>query len=362
MILLKNPKVKTQGIRNLLRQTFMTPPTSWMQVVIILIVGMLFIWMPQNPPPIDWDLYTSGFWSNFPQTYLASRNLVAPPWGLILLLPYYLMQAAGARVLSVLAIGWLTRSRNWPLSRFLAITLSPYFLWTMAKSNMDILVMVFPVLLWEVSGGKKWAGVGRGFALALFLLKPQCTILMLIYLLWTSRKEWRLLVQPLGIVAILVIPISLVGTPPLLLQWLANLMQPSADNHAAWSLNNVSLTAALGPVAGVASLLCTGVLLRVLWKARLIAWRPDQTISALFLGSMFLVPYTSQQSLSGGLAFVPSWTGVLSQWLVVGLLLLQPGNFAVMPFAAFAVSLLAILVSGVNAHAPEMQQAAQPAR
>ncbi len=143
------------------KKIFLTRPTGWIQFGIVFAVALVFIWMPQREP-IDWNLNLMGFWSNIPKTYIDNPNFVYPPWGLILLLPYYLIQAAGARILSVLTIGWLTYKREWPLLLFFAVVLSPYFLVTMAKSNMDILVIVFPVLLWEFSKGRRWEIIGRG--------------------------------------------------------------------------------------------------------------------------------------------------------------------------------------------------------
>ncbi|HSR20716.1 MAG TPA: hypothetical protein VLL49_07365, partial [Anaerolineales bacterium] len=178
--------MRTRSARSSVLQILRAAPSSPMQLLVVLLVSTLFLWMPQSPTS-DWVLYTQGFWDNFPQTYLRNRNLVSPPWGLILLLPYYLMQAGGARVFSALVIAWLTRARGRPLLHFLGIVLSPYFLLTMWFSNIDILIIVLPTLLWEYSNGRRWAGVMRGLALGLFLLKPQCSILIVIYLLWNSR-------------------------------------------------------------------------------------------------------------------------------------------------------------------------------
>jgi hypothetical protein len=302
----------------LFRTIFLTPPDSLIQILIILLMSLFYIWMPQKLP-IDWDLNTKGFWSNIPQTYMINRNFVYPPWGLILMLPYYLIHAVGARVLSAMLIGWLTHLRKWPLSYFFAIVLSPYFLLTMARSDMDILVIVFPVLLWEIAKGKRWESIARGISISILLLKPQCTLLLLIYLLWTNRKEWKKILVQLGIVAGLIVPINFVGSPPLLFQWLANILHPSPQNLSYWSINNISLTARFGILISTGILLLAILILALLLKGRVIAWKIDQTISSLLLGSMYLTPYTSQQSLSSGLAFIPSWPGFLLQWFCIGL-------------------------------------------
>ena len=313
-----------------------------MQFVIILVVSLVFIGMPQVPP-IDWDLYTKGFWSNIPQTYLNNGNLVSPPWGLILLLPYYLMRPAGARVLSVLTIGWLTYKREWPFFRFFAVVLSPYFVLTMAKSNMDILVIVFPILLWEASKGRPWAVVARGLSLSMLLLKPQCTVLLILSLLWSSRNEWKHALAELALVGLIVIPISLVGSPPLLFQWLNNILRPSPQNAYDWSINNISLTAKFGLWPALVILSLTILILFLLVRTRRIPWDNDQTISSLLLGSMYLLPYTSQQSFSSALAFIPSWPAFFLEFLGVGLGVVTFHVNSNIPLWAFSVALFSLM-------------------
>ena len=343
--------MRTRSARSSVLQILRAAPSSPMQLLLVLLVSTFFLWMPQSPPS-DWELNTRGFWANMPQTYLVNRDFVWPPWGLILLLPYYLMQAGGARVLSVLVIAWLTRARNWPLSHFFAIALSPYFLLTMAKSNIDILIIVLPTLLWEYSNGRRWAGVMRGFALGLLLLKPQCSSLIVIYLLWNGRREWKMLAQALATAAILIVPISLVGNPPLLVQWLSNLTQPSAQNRFYWTINNLSLTARLGWASGLGLVLLAVALFWLLWRRGRIAWGRDQTLPALFLASMFAMPYTSMQSLAGALAFIPAWGGIWPQWLGIGVLLLNRGSYGDESFVGFGVGVLALLASSLRARAP----------
>ncbi len=338
----------------LTRNIFLTTPTRWIQFAIVSAVAMIFVWMPQRTP-IDWDLNLTGFWSNIPQTYLENPNFVYPPWGLILLLPYYLIRAAGARVLSVITIGWLTHNRKWPLLLFFAIVLSPYFLVTMAKSNMDILVIVFPILLWEFSAGKRWEIYARGISFSMMLLKPQCTFFILIYLLWISRNEWRKILAELAIVSILVIPISYIGSPPLIVQWLNNLTNPSSQNQFYWSINNISLTAKLGFWIAFGILSIAALIAILLRRAKVISWGKDQTISSLLLFSMYLLPYTSQQSLSSGLAFIPSWPGFLIQWLGVGIGLGTSAFYDNISLWVFSISFLSLLLYSYLKHRKEMK-------
>lgn len=234
------------------------------------------------------------------------------------MLPYYLMRAAGSRVISVWVIGWLAYKREWPLTNFFFIVLSPYFMLTMTKSNMDILVIVLPILLWETAQGKRWEVLGRGLSISVSLLKPQVTILTILFLIWTSRKEWKKALAQIAIAGLVVLPISFIGSPPLLLQWLNNIFHPSYQNAVYWTINNLSLSAAYGFWIALGILSIIIFILSLLIKTRMISWNRDQTLSSLFLISMYLLPYTSQQSFSSGLAFIPSLSGFILQWLRVG--------------------------------------------
>ncbi len=306
-----------------LKKTFTTTKYGLLQFSIILLVALLFIRLPQNLLN-DWDLNTNNYWTDIPNTYLNNPNLVYPPWGLILLFPYYLLHTEGARALSVITIGWLAYNRKWSIAVFFLVVLSPYFLVTMTQSNMDILVIVLPILVWKYSQGKKWETIARGLSLSVLLLKPQCTILLILYLLWTNRAKWKKELIEIGIVGLIIIPISLFGTPPLVLQWLNNITHPSPQNQFYWSVNNVSLSARYSFWIALGTLVLILSILFLIKKRGMITWKLDQTISSLLLGSMFLLPYTSQQSLSAGLAFIPSWPGYIQQLLVLGVSLVLP--------------------------------------
>jgi hypothetical protein len=315
--ILINPSSTTrlQAFIYYLRQLFITPIASRQQLGVILFLAFVYIFIPQMSP-VDWDLNTKGLWSAGLNVY-ADPSKVYPPWGLILMVPYYLMRAEGARVCSVIVIGWLSYRRSWSLAVFFAIVLSPFFLVTMSKSNMDILVLVFPVLLWETVQGTRWQTVGRGLALSILLLKPQGAVLIWLYLLWTSREDWGGLVKTLLIVALLVIPISIIGSPPLFLGWLNNLINSSPQNEYWWSVNNISLSSHLSPLAAVMVLIASFALLlgSMRWRGK--HWSKGHTLASLLLGSMFLSPYTSQQSFSSALAFVPSWGSFFTQSVVL---------------------------------------------
>ncbi len=314
-ILTNSGLIRLDSFWKQIKDLFTTPIASSQQFGVILFLAFLYIFIPQKPP-IDWDLYNENFWSAGLHAY-DDQSLVSPPWALILTVPYYLMRAEGARSLSVLVIGWLSYRRQWSLSKFLAITLSPFFLVTMAKSNMDILVLVLPILLWEIVQGTRWQTIGRGLALSLLLLKPQGALLIWFYLLWTSRDNWRGLVKPLMIVALLTIPISIIGSPPLIMQWINNLVNPDPQNAVYWSINNISLSRYFSPTTAVIVLLVSFAALFGLMKWKMKRWCKEHTIASLLLVSMFLSPYASQQSFSSALAFIPSWASFFTQSIVL---------------------------------------------
>ncbi len=101
------------------------------------------------------------------------------------------------------------------------------------------------------------------------------------------------MLSELAIVAFVVIPISLVGSPPLLFQWLNNLIHPSPQNQFYWSINNISLTAQSGFWIATAILAFAALIVYLFRRIKLISWNQDLTISALLLLSMYLLPYTS---------------------------------------------------------------------
>jgi hypothetical protein len=294
---------------------FLNPIISSQQKLVIVLIAILFLFMPQRYP-IDWDLNTVGFWSDIPNTY-KNPDFVYPPWGLILMLPYKLIQPEGARFFSVLVIGGLILHEKWSLSKFFMLVFSPYFLVTMSKSAMDILVLVLPILLWEKAAGTRWQTIAWGLAISISLLKPQAAIFIWLYYFWRCRQNWKEFIIPLGIVALFLIPISLIGSPPLIFQWIDNLTTPSLTNSSYWSMNNFSLTRIFHWWGAITILLICALVFILLAKNKKITWTRNQSISAMFFLSMFLSPYTSSQSISSPLAFIPSWGSYLFQILCI---------------------------------------------
>ena len=150
------------------------------------------------------------------------------------------------------------------------------------------------------------------------LIKPQAGLAIMLYLVWRHRREARALAIPLVAVALAVIPISILGTPPLILQWLDNtVLNPSSENLVFWSINNVSLTDHLGLLlgAGIAVAAIGGIYaLMQLGNHR---WTQNHTYSSIFLFSMLLSPYASNQGMIVPLALVPSWSALAIQYVVL---------------------------------------------
>lgn len=323
-------------IINSFRHFFLSRVEYNLQKGVILFVAVLVIFLPKEYG-VDWELNTRGFWSHFPEPY-HNPNFVYPPWGLILMLPYWIMHAEGARFFSVLILGWLVIQQKWSLSLFFSIVLSPYFIFTMLFSNMDILVIIFPLLLWKKVDGTRWQNLGWGFAIAVLMLKPQAAILILIYLLWTSRKRYKELALPAVLVIVLLAPVSLAGRPALIIQWLENIRHPSAQNQLMWAKNNLSLSSDYTFSLALVMLIASALFLYILRKMKKWAWTHNHTIAGLLLGSMLLSPYASQQGVSSALAFVPSWWLTLIQYL---------GYFSVLSEGALKIhSSLRVLVFG----------------
>ena len=324
----------TERFKNILD----TPIQNWVQYAIILGIALAFIFMPQHIP-VDWNLNTDGYWSSFPYSY-ADPAKVFPPWGIILMLPYYWIRAEGTRFLSVLVIGLLAVKRRWNLLQFFAIVFSPYFLVTMAKSNLDIFVFVLPILIWDLSTSTRWQSLGWGTAMSLSLIKPQGMFFIWIYWLWNYRKLWKEMLLPFGIVVLVTVPISLVGSPPLFYQWISNLLNPNTQNEFWWSVNNLSLTSSLGLLPGLmALLLAILIVISGIWIGW-IQWSRDHLFASLLFLSFFLLPYASQQSVSSAFAFVPSGPSLAIQWIgvLVGLRFLDYNNHVPLFILFFCVA------------------------
>lgn len=324
-----------------LRYLLLRPIRSPKHWGLIGMVALLFILAPQFDYN-DWERNTDGL-SKGANLYAENENAVYPPWGLILLWPYYFLTSAGARVASTLTVGWLAARQKWSVAQFLTIVLSPFYLWTMTLTNIDILALLLPIILWEAAGGKHWQTLGRSAALALLLIKPQGALFVIAFWLWRHRREWRGLVIPFGVMALLVVPISLIGSPPLILQWLDNVRHPSEENAYFWSINNISLTEQVGLIAAIfiLALLGAGIYGLMRWRGK--AWRLNHTYACLLLASMFLSVYTSNQSVIAALAFLPSLPALIAQYgIILGLNALLGDYRDVDTWGTLAITLIAL--------------------
>ena len=161
------------------RAIFGAQVASYKQWVVIGVVALLFVFMPQLPNN-DWQRNAA----DIPRGLALYQDpaYVYPPWALLLFFPYYLLTAAGARVVTVLVIGLLAQRRGWSLGQFLAIMLAPLFLWTMVLSSADVLVLLHSDHL--VGYRRALAACSARLGVAILLLKPQVTIFLLLYWLW----------------------------------------------------------------------------------------------------------------------------------------------------------------------------------
>lgn len=300
--------------KSALRNLFTTSVVSYQHWGVIILVALAFVLVPQLPPPNDWERNTAGL-ANWFQIY-QDPNAVYPPWSIILLWPYRLLTAPGSRIASVLVVGWLTAQQRWTLARFAAIVASPYFLWTMVTSNVDVLALLLPAVLWESAKGRSWQWLGWSVSMLALLIKPQGGALIILLLVWKHRHQVKDLIAPLVAVVLFTVPVSLAGTPPLVLQWLDNaVFDPSSENLRFWSINNVSLTDHLGFLPGIVIVTVAwgGVYLFIRLQRR--PWTWNHTLSTGFLIPMLLGPYASSQGMIVPLALVPSWWSLAMQYV-----------------------------------------------
>lgn len=145
------------SVRTTLNNLFLTPIVSRQQWGLIGLIALAFIAMPQLDYN-DWERNTEGLFDGL--RIYHNPNAVYPPWALILLWPYYLLTSPGSRVASVLVVGWLAARRRWTVATFLSIVFSPFFIWTMLLSNIDVLALLLPVVLWESTRHTRWQSLG----------------------------------------------------------------------------------------------------------------------------------------------------------------------------------------------------------
>lgn len=313
-----------------MKAVFLCPITTRKHMFFIFIIACLTMLMPSVPEINDWELNTNGLW-NDPLHIYENENRVYPPWAIILMIPFYWIHIPGTRLFSTLILAWLAKKNNWTILTFLIMILSPYYIYSLYLCNIDIFVIVLPILLWDLNHSPMVSWVAKGIALPLMLLKPQATFLVIIYLFWTHRnKPLELSIASL-IAAIIMIPISFAGSPPLLTQWIDNITHPSPQNTFFWESNNISLTAQFSLMPS-ALMVLTAAFLIVLWvKHKKLPWSRPQSLSSFLFASILLSPYASQQSVSAAYSFTPSIWCVLFQYAAFASIALSRTCFPNLP-------------------------------
>ncbi len=328
-----------------IRELFTTPIQNQKQTFIVIISSLLFIFVPQLPPS-DWELNTLGLFENFLGVY-QNPNYVYPPWALAPLLLYRVIGSEGSRILSVIIIGLLCKQKQWSLYKFFTIILSPFFLATMTKSNIDIICYVLPAVLWEKCNKiqSRYQFIVQLVSIYILLIKPQGALLIVPFLIISDKiPVKRILFLTLGLI-LLTIPISLLGNPPLIIQWIDNILNPSPQNKFYWSINNFSLTSNPFAIEGTSVVITLGILIFVLVKSKVIMWSKNHWISSLLYLSMIFSPYASQQSLSSALAFIPSIFSFIYQILIILFLSFTSFYFEYLFFVILSIFILTLTSS-----------------
>jgi hypothetical protein len=290
---------------------FFSPIRSPEQWLLVVLVSLLFVFAPVIGD--DWQLNTTGLEHGL-DLYRLNPDYVYPPWALILLWAYRWIGAATTRVLVGLFAGLWVWWLGWSLNRFFAIVISSYFVFTLGFSNIDLFVTVLPILLWYAGSRPPWDMPARTMALLMLSLKPQTGLLLALVLMWHFRQQWRRFVLPIVFTTLIIGIPSVLGSPPLFLQWIDNLRDPSPINSVRWERNSVSLSAAVGfpaALAVTATLLAGFYFLFRRSKRRITRLH---VYAVVLLISVLLSPYASHQSLVGFVVLVPSWPAVLIQY------------------------------------------------
>lgn len=305
---------QTDRIRSLIEHAkglFLSPIQSPPQWLLVGGVSLLFVFAPVIGD--DWLLNTTGLEYGL-DLYQANPDYVYPPWALLLLWPYRWLGAALTRVLIGLFTGLWIWWTGQSLSRFFAIIVSSYFVFTLGFSNIDLFVTILPVFLWYAGAKPPWDIPAWTSALLLLSLKPQSGLLLAAVLIWHFRHQWKRFILPVMLTVIVIGVPSALSSPPLFVQWIDNLVDPSPINAARWLGNSVSLTADAGfPVAAAVTLAFLGALL-LLFRRLDRPFTRFHLYAVILLISVLLSPYASHQSMVGFAVLVPSWPAVLIQY------------------------------------------------
>ncbi len=220
---------------------------------------------------------------------------VYPPHALTLMMPFIIIGAALTRVLSIVLIGIYGLQQDWPVGRFMAVILNPIFVYTILFSNIDVIIVLIPVLFFERAN--IWV---RALFLSMLMLKPQLGAFLALYYVIHYRAWQAALIGVVFTVAHFVLP-NPAGNL-LVFEWIDNILHPTDANSVAWTNNPV------GPRWLVF------VLFPIIYFVQRERWTQERTVASLLIFAMTISPYASFQSvvvpvsvLSGGLLTLVHW-------------------------------------------------------
>ena len=131
------------------------------------------------------------------------------------------------------------------------------------------------------------------------------------------RRQPRQLLLTGAVAVAITLPISMIGSPPLLAQWFTNVTHPVAANLDHWVYNNLSLSYRYG-LAFALVVVVLGIGGLFLWmRARHKRWSSDDVTSLALTASMLLEPYAANQGAIVPIALHPSWRMTLLQYVLV---------------------------------------------
>lgn len=289
------------------------------------LIGAVSLWLNGGDPygayQVGGITYDAGYFAYPPPALLFAAPLTLLPWWLSALI------VQSIAVVSFERWAWRMTGR----SALVWVVLWPPLLQGLQIGQTTLLVLA--VLLLAERDAHDRRDLRAGVLLALALLKPQVSILALVYLLLISLRDrrWRLIGAFVGTSAALWLGIALVAGPQIYLQWFNGL---NAYSQALPDRPMIFLP--LGPLVvvlafwlwrrragdgfGLALLINTLIYpLSVLYiitpiAAVVIRWRPDWQLWALLLGWAVPVGFTFLPNTAG------FWFAEIQAILVLGLL------------------------------------------
>lgn len=244
--------------------------------LIILVIAVAFIFVPNVVDPNDYELNVEPL--VMLNAVYDNPAYVYPPQALTLMSPFLLVNEAIIRVLTVLMVAWYGYSRMWTLMSFLVAVLNPIFVFAMLFANLDLFIVLLPVLLFKRA--PIW---GQALLLSVLMLKPQMGVLVALYFV-VQYKAWK--AAFLG--AAFTLAHFIIPDPsgmPIGLGWIDNIINPTDYNRGAWMMN----------AAGFRWVIF--ITLPLAYYVSRQSWTEDKTIASLLIIALTLSPYASVQSV-----------------------------------------------------------------